>query len=80
MDDEQVINGINKLAHQEHELLERQAQGIATDADRERLRLLQVKLDQCWDLLRQRRARREFGQNPDDAQERDAKTVEGYLG
>jgi hypothetical protein len=80
MDDEQVINGINKLAHEEHELFEREAQGTATDADRERLRLLQVKLDQCWDLLRQRRARREFGQNPDEAVERDAKTVEGYIG
>jgi hypothetical protein len=54
--------------------------GTASDADRERLRHLQVVLDQCWDLLRQRRARREFGQNPDEARVRDEKTVEGYSG
>jgi hypothetical protein len=80
MDDQQIADGINRLAREEHELFERQARGIATDSDRERLRHLQVKLDQCWDLLRQRRARREFGQNPDDAVLRDTKTVENYTG
>jgi hypothetical protein len=80
MDDAQIIDGINRLAREEHELFERQARSIATDADRERLRHLQAKLDQCWDLLRQRRARREFGQDPDDAALRDTKTVEGYTG
>jgi len=50
------------------------------DGDRERLGKLQVTLDQCWDLLRQRRARREFGLDPEDARTRDPKTVEGYTG
>ncbi len=80
MDDETIAQRINELAHEEHELLERQSRRAVTDADRERLRRLEVMLDQCWDLLRQRRARREFGQNPDAARIRDAKTVEGYVG
>ena len=49
-------------------------------AEEQRLRDVEVQLDQCWDLLRQRRARREFGRNPDDADVRDAGTVEGYTG
>ena len=80
MDDRNVSNRIDELARQEHELFERQARGAATDADLEQLKKIQVTLDQCWDLLRQRRARREFGQNPDEAQLRDEKTVEGYTG
>jgi Protein of unknown function (DUF2630) len=80
VDDSNVSNRIDELARQEHELFERQARGAATDADREQLKKIQVTLDQCWDLLRQRRARREFGQNPDEARLRDEKTVEGYTG
>jgi hypothetical protein len=80
MDDATINQKINELAREEHELFERQAHGTASDADRERLRHLQVVLDQCWDLLRQRRARREFGQDPDEAHIRDEKTVEGYIG
>ena len=80
MEDETITRRINELAHEEHELVERQSKGAASDADRERLRRLEVMLDQCWDLLRQRRARREFGQNPDEARLRDEKTVEGYIG
>ena len=80
MEDETVTRRINELAREEHELLERQSRGTATDADGERLRRLEVMLDQCWDLLRQRRARREFGQNPDEARVRDENTVEGYIG
>jgi hypothetical protein len=53
--------------------------GEASDADRERLKHLEVSLDQCWDLLHQRRARKGAGMNPDDAQVRDQSTVEGYL-
>ena len=49
-------------------------------AEEQCLRDVEVQLDQCWDLLRQRRARREFGRNPDDAAVRDAGTVEGYTG
>jgi len=80
MDDATINQKINELAREEHDLFDRQAQGTASDADRERLRHLQVVLDQCWDLLRQRRARREFGQDPDEALVRDEKTVEGYIG
>jgi hypothetical protein len=80
MDDRKVIDRINELAREEHELFERESQGSATDGDRERLGKLQVTMDQCWDLLRQRRARREFGLDPEDARTRDPKTVEGYTG
>ena len=80
MADDKVIDRINELALEEHELFDRESRGTATDADREKLRRLQVTLDQCWDLLRQRRARREFGQNPDEAAVRDEKTVKGYSG
>jgi hypothetical protein len=49
------------------------------DEEHERLQALEVELDQCWDLLRQRRAKREFGADPDEAQVRDPGTVETYL-
>jgi hypothetical protein len=78
VDDKEVLGRINELAREEHELFERESHGKVTDADRTRLRRLEVTLDQCWDLLRQRRARRAAGLNPDDAQVRDEKTVEGY--
>ena len=80
MDDQQVIERINQIAHEEHQLWEREGRGEITDAERERLRELAVTLDQCWDLLHQRRARRAAGQNPDDTSVRDARTVEGYTG
>ncbi len=80
MEDEQVVERINELARQEHELWEREARGQVTATDRQRLQELAVTLDQCWDLLHQRRARRTAGLDPDDATVRDAKTVEGYLG
>ena len=80
MDDKRVTDRIDELARREHELFERESKGSVTDAEREELRQIQVRLDQWWDLLRQRRARREFGQNPEDAQLRDEKTVEGYTG
>jgi hypothetical protein len=80
MDDKNVTDHIDKLAREEHELFDRESRGVATDADRDRLRRVQVTLDQCWDLLRQRRARREFGQDPNDARLRGEKTVEGYTG
>jgi hypothetical protein len=80
MEDEQVIERINELASEEHELFERESRGNATDTDRERMRKLEVTLDQCWDLLHQRRARRSAGLDPDEARVRDETTVEGYLG
>jgi hypothetical protein len=80
MEDQRVIDRINELAHEEHELFQKESGGQATEADRERLSRLQVTLDQCWDLLHQRRARRSAGMDPAQAQVRDEKTVEGYLG
>ncbi|TML00827.1 MAG: DUF2630 family protein [Actinobacteria bacterium] len=80
MEDKGVIDRINELAHEEHELFQKESSGQATEADRERLSRLQVTLDQCWDLLHQRRARRAAGMDPAQAEVRDEKTVEGYLG
>ncbi|MBV8575251.1 MAG: DUF2630 family protein [Acetobacteraceae bacterium] len=80
MDDKTVTESIDKLAREQLMLFARESRGTATDADHERLRRIQIMLDQCWDLLRQRRARREFGFDPDEAHVRDEKTIEGYLG
>jgi uncharacterized protein DUF2630 len=78
-DDENVLGRINELAHEEHELFEKESRGEATEADKERLKEVGVQLDQCWDLLHQRRARRSAGMDPDEADVRDERTVEGYL-
>ena len=78
MDDAKILSRINELAREEHELFERESHLNVSDADRERLRQIQVTLDQCWDLLRQRRARRHAGQDPDAAEPRDEGVVEGY--
>jgi len=78
-DDKDVLDHINELAHEEHELFEKESRGEATEADKERLTDVGVKLDQCWDLLHQRRARRSAGMDPDQADERDERTVEGYV-
>jgi hypothetical protein len=78
MEDNQVHERIERLVAEEHELWEREGAGEATDADRERLRQLKVQLDQWWDLLRQRRALREAGRDPDVAEPRPTDVVEGY--
>ncbi len=78
-EDTSVLDHINELAHEEHELFEKEAGGRASDADRDRLKQLGVQLDQCWDLLHQRRARRAAGMDPEQAEVRDERTVEGYL-
>jgi Protein of unknown function (DUF2630) len=78
MNDPQIHDSIEQLVAQEHELWELEASGSATDEDRRRLKAVQVSLDQCWDLLRQRRARRNAGLDPDSAVERPADVVEGY--
>ena len=78
MDDKKITENIDALAREEHELFERESHGKATDADRARLLHLQGTLDQCWDLLRQRRARSEFGQDPDAASPRPPEVVERY--
>jgi hypothetical protein len=80
MDDEDIFSRINTLAHEEHDLFDKEAHGAADPGEKERLRALEVALDQCWDLLHQRRARRNAGLNPDEATLRDPSTVEGYLG
>lgn len=80
MDDAQVIERINELAAEEHDLFDRESKGSIGSAERERMKQIEVTLDQCWDLLHQRRARRRAGLDPDDASVRDEKTVEGYVG
>lgn len=78
MDDRDVVQRISELADEEHQL-ERSHTGAAlTDTELERLREIEVALDQCWDLLRQRRARRASGADPDEAEARPGSTVEGY--
>lgn len=78
MDDAQIHSSIEQLVAEEHELWEREAAGTATEDDRRRLESLKVSLDQFWDLLRQRRALRESGGDPDAAHERPPDVVEGY--
>lgn len=79
MSDNVTSDRINQLADEEHALRAKEADGSATDADRARVKQIEVELDRCWDLLRQRKARSEFGENPDDAEPRSTSTVEGYL-
>ena len=78
MDDSQVHGTIEQLVAEEHELWEQEAAGNADESDRQRLRELKVSLDQCWDLLRQRRALREFGRDADAAAARPTEVVENY--
>jgi len=78
MADSQIHSSIEQLVEEEHELWEREASGIATDDDRRRLEAIKVSLDQCWDLLRQRRALREAGRDPEGADVRPPETVEHY--
>jgi hypothetical protein len=73
--DQSVLNHINRLVKEEERLY---GKSELTGDDRGRLAELKVELDQCWDLLRQRRALREFGQDPDKARVRPAETVENY--
>ncbi len=75
---EPPLQRIQSLAAEEHELRERESDGPLPEADRLRLSRIEVELDQCWDLLRQRRARAAAGLDPDDAKVRDVDTVEGY--
>jgi Protein of unknown function (DUF2630) len=79
-EDKDVLVHINELADEEHTLFQKEANGEASEADRERLRQIGVQLDRCWDLLHQRRARRSAGMDPEQAEVRDERTVEGYTG
>jgi hypothetical protein len=76
MDDSSILHHITQLVDEEQRL---RNDGARPEQHAQRLKELETQLDQCWDLLRQRRARREFGDNPDDAQVRDPGTVERYL-
>ncbi len=73
--DQPVLGHIDGLVKEEERLY---AQSELTDEDRGRLAKIKVELDQCWDLLRQRRALREFGRDPDQAKVRPSKVVENY--
>jgi hypothetical protein len=76
MHDPQIHGTIEQLVAEEHELWQRESAGEATEADRTRLQELKISLDQCWDLLRQRRALRVAGRDPDTASVRPAEAVE----
>jgi hypothetical protein len=81
MTDSGIRQRISDLVHEERTLRDRlSSHDITPDDEQARLRDLEVELDQCWDLLRQRQAKQEFGQDPDTARVRDARTVEGYQG
>ncbi len=78
MDDTVILKQITELVNEEHELMN-QAEGVGLNNEQDaRMEALEVSLDQCWDLLRQRRARRQAGLNPDEAQVRDPNIVEHY--
>jgi hypothetical protein len=77
MDDKSLLSNIHELVDEEKRL-RASHRGLSSD-DRQRLETVERQLDQCWDLLRQRRAREEFGENPDEAKERTVNEVESYL-
>jgi len=80
MDDKEILHRISSLVDEEHTLRAKVQQGqLSSDDERGRLGDLEVALDQCWDLLRRRRADRANGIDPDAEQARSASEVEGYL-
>jgi hypothetical protein len=78
MADEEIHDRIERLVDEEHELYSKVGEGGLSANEHNRLEEIKLSLDQCWDLLRQRRALREAGQDPDAAQLRDPETVERY--
>ena len=78
MDDADVIKNIDALVEREHELRAQHEGAGLSPEERAELDQLEVQLDQCWDLLRRRRARRDVGEDPDAIPVRDADTVEHY--
>jgi hypothetical protein len=78
MDDRNILDRIGDLVAKEHELEQRHVGDGLDEQEAHQLHELEVALDQCWDLLRQRRARRSAGLDPDEAEVRPAPTVEGY--
>jgi Protein of unknown function (DUF2630) len=80
MDDKEILGHIDELIKTEHDLRSKLATGqLSTDEEHARLRATEEALDQCWDLLRQRRARQEFGEDPGGSAPRAASEVEDYL-
>jgi Protein of unknown function (DUF2630) len=80
MDDKQILTTIDDLIKTEHDLRSRLSAGeLTSQQEHEQLRAVEEQLDQCWDLLRQRRARREFGEDPSGSATRPANEVEDYL-
>jgi hypothetical protein len=80
MDEKEILRRISGLVDEEHQLRAGVASGqVSNEDERARLQDLEVALDQCWDLLRQRRARLDAGENPDLAAPRPEGEVEGYL-
>ena len=78
MDDTEILSRIHELVDAEDQLHRKAIDQVLSPQERERLRGIDEQLDQCWDLLRQRRARREFGEDPDQARPRTIDTVEHY--
>jgi hypothetical protein len=78
MDDVEIVRRIRELSDEEHALETAHAGKGLSDDELRRLRAAEIALDQCWDLLRQRRARRDAGQDPDTATVRSERVVEGY--
>jgi hypothetical protein len=78
VNDDEIHARIERLVAEEHELWQRESRGNVTDSERERLAELKVALDQSWDLLRQRKALRNVGRDPDEAEPRTEGTVENY--
>jgi len=79
MDDTTILDHIHELVAEEKQLRDSHVGRGLSSADRQRLELLERQLDQAWDLLRQRRAREELGENPDEAKQRPIDEVESYL-
>jgi Protein of unknown function (DUF2630) len=80
MNDTEILKHITELVNEEHELTNlAEQEGGMSEEEHARLKSLEISLDQCWDLLRQRRARRSAGLNPDEAKPRDPQIVEHYL-
>jgi len=76
--DQEILDHINALVEEEHDLRGREETAVLLQADADRLASIEVQLDRFWDLLRQRRARRDAGQDPDDTSMRPADIVEHY--
>ena len=80
MDDKEILSRIDELVATEHELRGKLAAGqLTTTEEHAQLKSVEEALDQAWDLLRQRRARREFGEEPGDSAARPVPEVEGYM-